>query len=239
MYLLISIYLFWHAGRLYNLIFSHSSLTWSVSCHKEAEQMQMREKMHDESGEAERRRARQGEGLPGWVCGCQTKTSGGQVENIDYTVITRSERAERPWAQMEGFKASAKCCAEVKATAWQRKCSDRGKLTFNSHVGWLTDFTINSWRQYLTSGSLVHSLPHLPTSSHTLYFIHPQRQGCSKANVDVAAWLHVHCSHSLSQRTNGRVVSGCGEFPTSNHSTHYNLYHFARVHQFTLHMLIQ
>lgn len=39
------------------------------------------------SGEAERRRMREGEGLAelGWVCGCQTKTSGGQVENIDYT----------------------------------------------------------------------------------------------------------------------------------------------------------
>lgn len=54
--------------------------------------MQMREKMHYESGEAERRRVREGEGLAGlagrlggWVCGCQTKTSGGQVENIDYT----------------------------------------------------------------------------------------------------------------------------------------------------------
>lgn len=47
--------------------------------------MQMSEKMHDESGEAERRRAREGERLPGWVCGCQTKTSGGQVENTDYT----------------------------------------------------------------------------------------------------------------------------------------------------------
>lgn len=47
--------------------------------------MQMREKMHSESGEAERRRVREGEGLAGWVCGCQTKTSGRQVENIDYT----------------------------------------------------------------------------------------------------------------------------------------------------------
>lgn len=36
--------------------------------------MQMREKMHYESGEAERRRVREGgEGLPGWVCCCQTK----------------------------------------------------------------------------------------------------------------------------------------------------------------------
>lgn len=49
--------------------------------------MQMREKMHSESGEAERRGVREGEGLAGCVCvcDCQTKTSGGQVENIDYT----------------------------------------------------------------------------------------------------------------------------------------------------------
>lgn len=49
--------------------------------------------MHDESGEAEGRRAREEEGLPGWVCGCQTKTSGGQVENADFTVISSSKEA--------------------------------------------------------------------------------------------------------------------------------------------------
>lgn len=32
--------------------------------------MQMREKMHSESGEAERRRVREGEGLAGWLGGC-------------------------------------------------------------------------------------------------------------------------------------------------------------------------
>lgn len=99
--------------------------------------------MHDESGEAERRRARKREGLPGWVCGCQTKTSRGQVEHIDYIVISRSERMKRPCAQKEGFQASLKCCTEVKVTTGQRKCSDRSKLTFNSHAGWLTEFTIN------------------------------------------------------------------------------------------------
>lgn len=31
--------------------------------------MQMREKMHYESGEAERRRVREGEGLAGWLAG--------------------------------------------------------------------------------------------------------------------------------------------------------------------------
>lgn len=36
--------------------------------------------MRGESSKAERKRVREGEGLPGWVCGCQTKTSGGQVE---------------------------------------------------------------------------------------------------------------------------------------------------------------
>lgn len=57
-----------------------------------------------------------------------------------------------------------------------------------------------------------------PTSSHTSYFIHPHTQGCSKANVDVAAWLHVCCSHSLKHRTNGWVVRGWSEFPSSNNS---------------------
>lgn len=34
--------------------------------------MQMREKMHSESGEAERRGVREGEGLAGCVCVCVT-----------------------------------------------------------------------------------------------------------------------------------------------------------------------
>lgn len=80
-------------------------------------------------------------------------------------------------------------------------------------------FTINSLRRYLTSSSLIYSLSHLPTSSHTLYFIHPHRQGCSAASVDVVARLHVHHSHSFRQRANQWVVRGCTEFPTSSHSS--------------------
>lgn len=135
--------------------------------------MQMSKKMHDESGEAETRRAREGELLLGWVCGCQTKTSGGQVENTDYTEWSAGVKEQRgPEHRGKDLKLVQSVVQKWKRAAWQRKCSDRGELTFSSHVGWLTDFTINSWRQYLTSGSLVHSLPHLPTSSHSISYTH-------------------------------------------------------------------
>lgn len=48
----------------------------------------MRQRMHNASGEDEEGREREeekegGVELPGWACGCETKTSGGQVENAD------------------------------------------------------------------------------------------------------------------------------------------------------------
>lgn len=123
---------------LSNLIFTHSSLTSTVSCHKEAEEMQMREEMHSESGEAERR-VREGAGLPalagwltGWVCGCQTKTSGGQVENIDYTERSAGVKEGPLKHRWKDLRLIQVLGCKVKANSLQGKCSDKGKLTFNS-----------------------------------------------------------------------------------------------------------
>lgn len=115
-----------------------------------------------------------------------------------HRVISRSERAERPWAQTEGFKAGAKCCAEVKASClaeevqWQRRA-------YLQQSRWLADWLYHQQLEAVSDFWLTCTLASPPTYFLPQYFIHPHRQWCSKANVDVAARLHVHRSHSLSR----------------------------------------
>lgn len=85
----------------------HGSLTRAVRRHEEAEQMQMREEMHCESGEAERRRVRKGEGLAG--CSCQTKTSAGEVENVDQSgKVQRAEMVDDLQAEVKAQRKTKK-----------------------------------------------------------------------------------------------------------------------------------
>lgn len=95
-----SISLLWCPGCLFlsSWFFSCSlwtwTWTWTVSCHEEAEQMQMREKMHYESGEAERRGVRKREGLA-WVGVCMCVAVKQRLPEAKLkTWITQSDQQE-------------------------------------------------------------------------------------------------------------------------------------------------
>lgn len=83
-----SAYMLYPSVLTYRLFVSlHSDPTlqlFDIKCllDMKAEQMQMWERMHDESGEAEEKWVREWEKLPGWVSASQMQTSGRQVENI-------------------------------------------------------------------------------------------------------------------------------------------------------------
>ncbi len=137
----------------------------------------MREKMHYESGEAGRRGVRE-EGLAGWlggwwVCSCQTKTSGGQVENIDYTEWSAGVRERRgPEHRRRDFRL-IQCAVQSESDRSAEEVHWQSRA-YLQQSRWLTDFTINSLRQYLTSSSLIYtrSPTFLLTPTHSISYTH-------------------------------------------------------------------
>lgn len=176
--------LFWHADCLYlsSKIFCHSSdikCVFSQGSGTNANEIEdARWKWWGRGEESERRRR------AAWV--------GVWLSNKDFRRTSWKRRLHSDQQQQRGPEQRWKDFKQSGVQKW-KQVLERGSAAAEESLpstvtltGWLTLASTVGGCIWLLAHFYTHS-PHLPTSSHTVYFIHPQSQGCSTANVDTAA----------------------------------------------------
>lgn len=132
--------------------------------------MQMREKMHSESGEAERRGVREGEGLAGcvWLSNKDFRRTSWKHRLYRKRSVGVNERwgPKHRWKDTRLTQLDRKKKGESNGLG-QRKRSDKGKLTFS---GWLYrqqfEAVPDSWFTYMIAA------PHLLPPTHRISYTH-------------------------------------------------------------------
>lgn len=153
-----------------------------------------------------------------------------------HRVISRSEREQRPWAQMEGLKGWYKVLCGSESDCLEEEVQLQRKA-YLQQDDWLTDFSINSLRRY-PAHFYTRSPTYLPPPTHCISYTHIDK---GAAQLMLMMWCSslaasaLHSSHSLRQRTNVWVVCGWSEFPTSYHSPHCNIILFTGILFHTVH----
>lgn len=87
-----------------------------------------------------------------------------------HRVISRSEREQRPWAQMEGLKGWYKVLCGSESDCLEEEVQLQ-RQAYLHQADWLTDFTINSLSRY-PAHFYTHSSTFLPPPTHCISYTH-------------------------------------------------------------------